>query len=130
VARALSEEEMAKVAQYYAAIDLRTQGVATLGGDLARGKELAEKGDWKTAVPACFSCHGGGGEGVEPRFPALAGQKPDYLFAQLAAWHAGERANSPQKLMDGIAQRMSPQDMRSVADYLGTLPARAAGAQP
>lgn len=130
VARELSADEMEKVANYYAGIDLRTTGAPTLGGDLARGKQLAEKGDWKTDVPACFSCHGSLGEGVAPGFPALAGQKPDYIFAQLAAWHAGERKNSPQKLMDGIAQRMSPQDMRSVADYLGTLPAGAAPEQP
>lgn len=130
VARALSAEEMDKVARYYTGIDLNTQGAPTLGGDLARGKELAEKGDWKADMPACFACHGNGGTGVAPGFPALAGQKPDYIFGQLAAWHAGERKNSPQKLMDGIARRMSPQDMRAVADYLGTLPSREPGAQP
>lgn len=132
VARALSVDEMERLARYYAGIDLHAVPGPSLGGDLARGKELAMKGDWKTDVPACFSCHGAGGEGVAPGFPALAGQKPDYIFAQLASWHAGERKNSPQKLMDGIARRMSPQDMRSVADYLGTLqaaPAMAAAAQ-
>lgn len=122
VARALSEADMDKVARYYAGIDLRMRKVPTLGGDLARGKLLAEQGDWKNNVPPCFSCHGMDGEGVAPGFPALAGQKPDYLFAQLAAWHAGERRNSPQKLMDGIARRMHPDDMRAVSDYLGSLP--------
>jgi cytochrome c553 len=126
VARALSPDDMQRVARYYAAIELRATQAPTLGGDLARGKQLAQKGDWKTDVPACFSCHGMSGEGVAPGFPALAGQKPDYIFAQLAAWHAGERGNSPQKLMEGIAQRMHPQDMRAVADYLGALPPRPA----
>lgn len=123
VARALSPSEMDRVAAYYAQIDLRAPGRATLGGDLSRGEALARSGDWKANVPACFSCHGSNGEGVAPGFPALAGQKSDYIFAQLAAWHAGERKNSPQALMDGIAKNMSPQDMRSVADYLGALPA-------
>jgi cytochrome c553 len=122
VAKALSATEIDKVAQYYAQIDLRSSSLPSMGGDLARGKTLAQQGDWKTNVPACFSCHGMHGEGVAPGFPALAGQRPDYIFAQLAAWHAGERKNSPQALMDGIAQRMNPQDMRSVADYLGSLP--------
>jgi cytochrome c553 len=130
VARALSEDDMAKVAHYYANIDLRTTEAPTLGGDLERGRVLAEKGDWNTDVPACFACHGMAGEGVAPGFPALAGQKPDYIFAQLAAWHAGERKNSPQKLMDGIAQRMSPEDMRAVSDYLGSLPSRPAATEP
>lgn len=122
VARALSDEDIERVTRYYAAIELRAPLQPSLGGDLARGKLLAEKGDWKTDVPACFSCHGMSGEGVAPGFPALAGQQPDYIFAQLAAWHAGERGNSPQKLMDGIAQRMNPDDMRAVSDYLGSLP--------
>jgi len=133
VVRALSDADIERVARYYAAVDLRAPLQPSLGGDLARGKLLAEKGDWKTDVPACFSCHGARGEGVAPGFPALAGQQPDYLFAQLAAWHAGERGNSPQKLMDGIARRMNPDDMRAVSDYLGSLPpapaAQAAAAQ-
>jgi cytochrome c553 len=125
VARALSGEDMAKLASYYAGIKLSTAVAPTLGGDLARGRVIAEKGDWKTDVPACFSCHGMGGEGVAPGFPALAGQKPDYIFGQLAAWHKGERKNSPQALMDGIARRMSFEDMRAVADYLASMPSRA-----
>lgn len=124
VARALSDADMAKLATYYAGIDLRTRSAPTLGGDLARGRVIAEKGDWKTDVPACFSCHGIGGEGVAPGFPALAGQKPDYIFAQLTAWHEGERKNSPQALMEGIARRMNVEEMRAVADYLGSLPPR------
>lgn len=121
VAKALSEAEMADVARYYSRIELPAGVAPRLGGDLERGKHIAERGDWKSNVPACVSCHGRGGEGVEPGFPALAGQQPDYIFAQLAAWHAGERKNSPQFLMDDIAQRMSPEDMRAVADYFGAL---------
>ena len=34
----------------------------------------------------------------------------------------GERGNSPQRLMDDIARRMAVDDMRAVADYLGSLP--------
>ena len=95
VARALSNEDIAKLARYYAGIELRATLAPSLGGNLERGKLIAEKGDWKSNVPACFSCHGMNGEGVAPGFPALAGQQPDYIFAQLAAWHAGERKNSP-----------------------------------
>jgi len=130
VARALTDADMAKLASYYAGIKLSTTVAPTLGGDLARGRAIAEKGDWKTDVPACFSCHGMGGEGVAPGFPALAGQKPDYIFGQLAAWHQGERKNSPQALMDGIAQRMSFEDMRAVADYLGSMPSHAPASPP
>lgn len=129
VARALSDEDIAKLARYYAGIELRAKLAPSLGGNLERGKLIAEKGDWKSNVPACFQCHGMNGEGVAPGFPALAGQQPDYIFAQLAAWHAGERKNSPQKLMDDVARRMNPDDMRAVSDYLGSMPAPALPAQ-
>lgn len=129
VARALSDEDIAKLARYYAGIELRATLAPSLGGNLERGKLIAEKGDWKSNVPACFQCHGMNGEGVAPGFPALAGQQPDYIFAQLTAWHAGERKNSPQKLMDDVARRMNPDDMRAVSDYLGSMPAPAVTAR-
>lgn len=122
VARALSAPDIDALAAYYAQIGLASAKTPTLGGDLERGRRLAEQGDWKTDVPACFSCHGMSGEGVAPGFPALAGQHPDYIFAQLSAWKVGERGNSPQALMDDIARRMAVEDMRAVADYLGSLP--------
>lgn len=130
VAKELSREEIANLAQYYAQIELKANLRPALGGDLQRGELIARQGDWKSDVPACVSCHGMSGEGVAPGFPALAGQQPGYIFAQLAAWHAGQRKNSPQKLMDDVAGRMSVDDMRAVADYFGSLPARDIGTPP
>lgn len=124
VVDALSEDEMRGLADYYAQIRLPSRVAPTMGGDLERGRVLAENGDWEQNVPACLQCHAGSGEGVEPSFPMLAGQHPQYIFVQLAKWHAGARGNSPQALMDGIAQALTPEDMRAVADYLATLPLR------
>jgi cytochrome c553 len=124
VAKALDESEIRALAAYYAQIHLPSQVGPRLDGDLERGRQLTHEGDWKQNVPACVQCHGAGGEGVQPSFPALAGQQPEYVFGQLAQWHAGARGNSPQQLMDRIVQRMSPEDMRAVADYLSTLPLR------
>lgn len=122
VVKALSEEEMQGLADYYAQIRLPSSVGPSLGGDLERGRVLAESGDWEQNVPACLQCHGVNGEGGEPSFPMLAGQHPEYTFVQLARWHAGARHNSPQDLMDGIAQALTPEDMRAVSDYLATLP--------
>ncbi|WP_150304227.1 c-type cytochrome [Pseudomonas saliphila] len=124
VVSALNEDEMRDLADYYAQIRLPSRVAPTMGGDLERGRVLAESGDWEENVPACLQCHGGSGEGVEPFFPMLAGQHPEYTFVQLAKWHAGARGNSPQALMDGIAEAMSPEDMRAVSDFLATLPLR------
>lgn len=122
VTRSLSEDEIQALASYYAQVKLPSMVGPRLDGDLERGRQIALHGDWKNNVPACVQCHGADGEGVQPSFPVLAGQHAEYLFGQLAQWHAGARGNSPQKLMDRIVQRMTPEDMRAVADYLSTLP--------
>lgn len=128
VAKALDDGEMRELADYYAQIRLPAQVGPRLGGDLERGRELAHHGDWNSNIPACLQCHGASGEGVQPSFPVLAGQQPEYTFTQLAQWYHGARGNSPQQLMDKIVQAMTPEDMRAVADYLSTLPLNSAPA--
>lgn len=123
IAQGLSAEEMAAVGQFYSSMNTSSTAKPQLGGDLERGQELALKGDWNLDVPACYSCHGSSAWGVGQSFPALAGQHPSYLYTQLAGWKAGRRNNSPGKLMHSVASALSDADMRSVADFMATLPA-------
>ena len=122
VARTLAPAEMQALGEFYAAIRAPSNAYARLGGDLARGEELALRGDWSKDIPSCFSCHGPSGVGVAPEFPALAAQHPEYTVAQLAGWVAGRRDNSDIQLMDHIARALDDGDRRAVADYLATLP--------
>lgn len=123
VAKGLSDPEIEGLARYYAGLRVASTAAPSLGGDLARGEEIALRGDWREGIPACFSCHGPSGFGVAPDFPALAAQQPAYIASQLAAWAGGHRNNSPLGLMDQISEAMSERDRRAVADYLATLPA-------
>nr|WP_237685001.1 c-type cytochrome [Szabonella alba] len=123
VAKGLSDPEIDGLARYYAGLRVASTAAPSLGGDLARGEEIALHGDWPRGIPACFSCHGPSGFGVAPDFPALAAQQPAYIASQLAAWAGGHRNNSPLGLMDQISAAMSEGDRRAVADYLATLPA-------
>lgn len=72
-----------------------------------------------TQVPACASCHGATGVSVATDIPNLAGQKRDYLVAQLMAFRAGERKSD---LMQAIARQLTPQDIRLLADHWAGLP--------
>ncbi|WP_119680777.1 c-type cytochrome [Indioceanicola profundi] len=121
VAKHLSDAEIASLAAQYSRLASPSNAAATLGGDVERGRELAMYGDWKQDIPPCFSCHGSSAFGVAPHFPGLAAQPADYTYAQLAAWVQGRRSNSSLDLMEAIANRMSPADMKAVADYLATL---------
>lgn len=123
VADALSDQEILALAHHYARMNTPSTARPALGGDLARGRVLAQEGEWSVAVPACFSCHGSSGWGVGNIFPPLAAQHPTYIMRQLAAWDEGTRANSPVRLMKGVAHNLSHADRRAVADYLASLPA-------
>jgi thiosulfate dehydrogenase len=92
---------------------------------LHKGRELAVNGLWGENVPACETCHGPGARGVPPHFPALAGQQPTYIVAQLEAFKSGQRSNGPNGLMKTIADALSAKNMQAVAAYLASLPTEA-----
>ncbi|MGO1499935.1 MAG: c-type cytochrome [Marinobacter sp.] len=122
VVQELNEEQMLALGKYYSSLESLSTASPDLGGDIKRGRQLAQQGDWKVEVPACFSCHGSSGWGISQAFPALAAQHPSYTAVQLSNWKSGRRSNSPVKLMHGVAMALSDDDIRAVADYLATLP--------
>jgi cytochrome c553 len=82
-------------------------------------------------VQRCDRCHGVDGNSADPRMPALAGQRADYLEKVLHAYRAGERKSPQMAAMSGaltaadvesLAAHYARQKARSVV-YV-TLPAR------
>ena len=124
-ANMLDDQQIADVAAYYSQLPA-TPGQ---GGDnadealLARGEQLAERGDWNAYIVSCKSCHGPGGQGVGETFPGIAGQHAGYISAQLNAWKSDTRGNDPQNLMGAIAKRMSEEDIQAVSAWYATQPA-------
>ena len=124
-ANMLDDQQIADVAAYYSQLPA-TPGQ---GGDnadealLARGEQLAERGDWNAYIVSCKSCHGPGGQGVGETFPGIAGQHAGYISAQLNAWKNDTRSNDPQNLMGAIAKRMSEEDIQAVSAWYATQPA-------
>lgn len=94
-------------------------GAAKNRDSIDLGKKIYRGGIAEKNVPACASCHGATGGGIPALYPRLAGQHQDYTTAQLEAFKTGTRANSPQ--MTVLSQRMSPEEMRAVADYIAGL---------
>jgi cytochrome c553 len=72
----------------------------------------AQDGQAKSAV--CAACHGVDGNSVNPEWPALAGQHPGYIVAQLDAYQSGERNNV---LMSPMAMPLTDQDKADLAAY-------------
>ena len=74
-------------------------------GDIAAGKT-------KSAV--CAACHGADGNSINPTWPKLAGQHPDYLLKQLQDFKSGTRKDPT---MAGMVAALSDQDMKNLAAY-------------
>lgn len=114
-AMAITQDERREIARYYAELR-QAPGSPRAGGDVLAGARIVEQGQPARAVPACASCHRG--EGRNPLYPALGGQSPDYVAAQLRLFRAGSRGGSRYAhLMEHIAKGLSDQDIEDVAAY-------------
>ncbi len=124
VARTLTEEQRTALAQYYAGLPPVGEGGAVGGFTLRLGRDIAHEGNWGAKVPPCASCHGADGLGVNSLTPPLAGQRADYIERQLIRFRQNERRDDPLGLMRGISGRLTMAEIRAVAAYYATLPAR------
>ena len=80
----------------------------------------AELGE--AAYVGCIACHGAGGEGGVG--PALAGQSVDDIYGKLVQYKNGETLGAQSSLMWGQAAMLSDVDMKNIAEFVATLPAR------
>jgi len=78
-------------------------------GDAAAGKEKSL---------TCAACHGG--EGISPNgaWPNLAGQKEQYLVAQMTAFRDGTRENAQ---MAPMVANLSDEDIANLAAYYSSM---------
>jgi cytochrome c553 len=84
----------------------------------------AAKGEALTKKYNCASCHGADFKSpIDPSYPKLAGQHPDYIVHALTAYKRGAKGygrNNP--IMGAMAQPLSDADMADIAAYLTSLP--------
>jgi cytochrome c553 len=127
LAAGLSDEMIRELAAYYARLP-RAQEARGRGGDEAAmielGRTIAHEGVPKARVPACVECHGPRGRRTKDAYPSLAGQPAEYLQLQLELFKEGKRGGSSYAhLMEEVAPRLEPEQMRAVAKYFESLSA-------
>ena len=117
LAMALSDQDIADIAAYYAA---RKPGTGqTRPENLETGAHLYRAGDVTKGLAACMSCHGPTGIGnPAANYPRINAQHAAYTELQLKAFKAEERANDLNGIMRDISGRMSNDAIEAVADYL------------
>jgi cytochrome c553 len=117
-AKMLTEDEKRHIAAYLATQKIKP-GAAKNKDTVELGRKIYRGGIAAKGVAACASCHGATGNGIPVQYPRLSGQHQDYTYAQLDAFKNGTRKNSVQ--MTALAQRMSPEEMKAVSDYIAGL---------
>ena len=100
--------------------DSRSQFVAYVPkGSIAKGEALAKTGGAGTTL-ACVTCHGEGLKGIAS-IPGIAGRSPSYLVRQMYDFQQHARQGSLSALMTPVVEKLSHDDMISLAAYVASL---------
>lgn len=128
IAASLTEQDMADLGAYYEQLGkgTGTPAPATLAKPVPDAL--------KDRMAACVACHGVNFSApIDPTYPKLAGQHPDFLLAALKAYHTDGnpyvgRANATMRSQvvqeaDGKKKlTFSNAELKQVAQYLASLP--------
>ena len=109
LASSLDDTAMKNLAAYYSSLQPQSPNVR---------KPLATA-EW---AERCDRCHGVNGNSTDPRLPALAGQREDYLQPVLQAYRTGKR-KSPA--MAAMSDALTDADIDNLAAYYSRQKARA-----
>jgi cytochrome c553 len=129
IAKALTADDIADVAAYFAGLDAPFLPLRKPDEALVKaGERLAKVGNESRRIQACDNCHGPDGAGEPPALPYLAGQYALYIALELRMWQRGYRKNSPDEM--AVATRaLDDREIAAVAAYYqqvrgtGVLPA-------
>ncbi len=125
----LSDQDLRDLAAFYAMRPGSAEAapmVATPMGtadtaQLASGEQLYLHGKPAQGVPPCQGCHGADGSGNTRHltYPALRGQKADYLVAKLGEYREKKLADSTTDfIMTGVAAHLDDNAIRDLAAWL------------
>lgn len=120
IADTLSAQDIADLAAYYS-----SNGVDYNRGPLAKAEGGSEKARELVARGGCTTCHGDSfSKPMDPSYPKIAGQYADYLYVALKAYKTTDKEmiGRSNPVMGGIAKQFSNEELRVLADYLGSLP--------
>jgi cytochrome c553 len=118
-ATALSEQDMADIAAYYA-----TQKVSVGNADEAyveKGQALYRGG--RNGLPSCMGCHGPSGRGNPgSAYPAIAGQHFDYTKSQLERFRSGmiygKDGAQNNAVMSQVAHNLTDEEINALSTYV------------
>ena len=117
IAKALSPDDVADVAAYFATVNAPFLPLKAADAALVkRGEQLAKVGSAEHRIQNCDNCHGPDGAGEPPAIPYLAGQYAHYIAFTLQMWQQGFRKNS-LNTMGVIAKKLDDREIAAVSAF-------------
>lgn len=118
VATSLNDQDIADLAAFYSSQTVAGRAPDAAAVPTGAAADLIKRGN-------CASCHGANfTRPIDPSYPKLAGQHPDYLYHALLAYQTDRNPqvgrNNP--IMMGMARPYTHPELKAIADYLSTLP--------
>lgn len=119
IAQSLTEQDIADISAYYEKHGQAPQALAE--------KPSREPDAKVTALlqkAACASCHGANfSRPIDPSYPKIGGQHPDYLFVALKAYKTENNAavGRSNGVMGAIAKQFSNAELKALSNYVGSL---------
>lgn len=108
-ALAVDESALADLGAYYAGLEPQAPRV----------RKALSTAEW---ADRCDRCHGVNGNSTDPRVPAIAAQRADYLESVLNAYRTGARQS---QTMSAMSKVLTEADARQLADHYSHQKARA-----
>ena len=122
-AMGLSDQDIIDIASYYNSIPYKKGKIESSDEDIELGQSIYRGGIYDRGVPACISCHGPKGLGIDRAgYPKLSGQHSVYTINRLKNYKEGyDDRNSVSKnysIMSAISFKLSNLEMKALSEYL------------
>jgi len=121
IAGSLSDADMADLAAFYQQYGMSSFKPVAETPAAVPSPEVAAL----IAKGACNTGHGPNfSKPIDPGYPKLAGQHPDYLYAALRAYATEGNPNigRANPIMGGQVKQFKREELKAIAQYLGSLP--------
>ena len=118
LSKRLDSNERIAVSMHYAQMAMPVQAGGEARCEESQAGILYREGDRGRGLQACALCHGTNGGPTRHGAPSLAGQSSAYLAEQLHRWRSGKRYGDPLGRMRQAAQKLQPDEISPLADYI------------
>ena len=122
-AMGLSDEDINDLASYYNNVKSKRGVLPADDSNIELGQKIYRGGIADRAVPACISCHGPNGLGIDRTgYPKISGQHSIYTLSRLKDYKEGyderDSVSKNYSIMSGISFKLSNLEMKALSEYL------------